>query len=100
MAGSRGRNPPGPSRGPWPWRASGRSGFYLAVTAEGEVAAGDEIAALEADPRGLTVAEINRLAADEKPAPEALERAAAHPHLSAAWREHFERRLRRGGSTR
>ncbi|HKS21933.1 MAG TPA: MOSC domain-containing protein [Thermoanaerobaculia bacterium] len=37
---------------------SGRSGFYLAVTREGEVAAGDEIALVASD--GMTVAEAFR----------------------------------------
>ena len=36
---------------------SGRSGFYLAVTKEGEIAAGDAIAVISLDPQGMTIAE-------------------------------------------
>jgi MOSC domain-containing protein YiiM len=38
--------------------ASGRTGFYLAVTREGEVGAGDEIRLLARDPNGVPVAEL------------------------------------------
>src|SRR6266568_1185945 len=40
---------------------SGRGGFYLAVTREGEVGAGDEIANTLRDPNGVPVSEITRL---------------------------------------
>jgi MOSC domain-containing protein YiiM len=41
--------------------ASGRSGFYLAVTREGEVGAGDEMTPLSHDPDGVSIADIIRL---------------------------------------
>ena len=41
--------------------AAGRSGFYLAVTKEGEVGAGDTFARLERDPQAVPVSEIARL---------------------------------------
>jgi MOSC domain-containing protein YiiM len=41
--------------------ASGRSGFYLAVTREGEVGAGDEIKPIAQDPNAVPVSEITRL---------------------------------------
>jgi MOSC domain-containing protein YiiM len=41
--------------------ASGRSGFYLAVTREGEVGAGDEIKQITQDPNSVPVSEITRL---------------------------------------
>src|SRR5579862_2468344 len=41
--------------------ASGRMGFYLAVTREGEVGAGDEIKVLARDPNAVPVSEITRL---------------------------------------
>lgn len=41
--------------------AAKRSGFYLAVTKEGEVAAGDEIIRLSRDPHAVPVSEITRL---------------------------------------
>jgi len=41
--------------------ASGRMGFYLAVTGEGEVGAGDEIKLIARDPNAVPVTEITRL---------------------------------------
>ena len=40
---------------------SARTGFYLAVTREGQVAAGDEIKLLDRDPNAVPVSEITRL---------------------------------------
>lgn len=44
-----------------PFLASARTGFYLAVTREGEVGAGDEIQLLARDPNAVPVSEITRL---------------------------------------
>src|ERR1700689_5694153 len=41
--------------------ASGRTGFYLAVTREGEVGAGDEFKFLSRDPDGVSISEVVRL---------------------------------------
>jgi MOSC domain-containing protein YiiM len=41
--------------------ASRRSGFYLMVTREGEVGAGDEIRLIERDENRVSVADVNRL---------------------------------------
>jgi MOSC domain-containing protein YiiM len=41
--------------------AAARTGFYLAVTREGEVGAGDEIKLLSRDPSAVPVSEITRL---------------------------------------
>jgi MOSC domain-containing protein YiiM len=41
--------------------ASGRGGFYLAVTREGEVGAGDAITAISRDANAVPVSEITRL---------------------------------------
>jgi MOSC domain-containing protein YiiM len=41
--------------------AAGRTGFYLAVTREGDVGAGDEITAIARDPHGVPVSAITRL---------------------------------------
>jgi MOSC domain-containing protein YiiM len=41
--------------------ASGRTGFYLAVTREGEVSAGDEISLLRHEAESISVSEANRL---------------------------------------
>ena len=40
---------------------SGRTGFYLAVTREGEVGAGDEIRVLSLDPHSVPVSAVTRL---------------------------------------
>jgi MOSC domain-containing protein YiiM len=45
---------------------SGRSGFYLAVLEEGEVAGGDAIEFVQRDPHQVTVADIVRLHVSEK----------------------------------
>jgi MOSC domain-containing protein YiiM len=41
--------------------ASGRTGFYLAVTREGEVGSGDEIKLIARGPNAVPVSEITRL---------------------------------------
>jgi MOSC domain-containing protein YiiM len=41
--------------------ASGRTGYYVAVTREGEVGAGDAITWLSRDPAGVSVSDITRL---------------------------------------
>src|SRR5215813_4252520 len=46
--------------------ASGRTGFYLAVTREGEVGAGDEVTTLEHDPNGVPVSQITRLYTEKR----------------------------------
>jgi len=78
--------------------ASGRTGFYLAVTREGEVGAGDEIEAIARDPNAVPVSEITRLYiakrygnADVQSVQRAL-RVAALPEF---WKDYFRERLRR-----
>jgi len=41
--------------------ASGRTGFYLKVEREGDVAAGDEITPLSQDSRAISISQVNRL---------------------------------------
>jgi len=69
-----------------------RSGFYLAVEQEGEIGAGDAIELVEADGRGLSVAEVYRLRLGGG-TKDRLELAASHPALTAGWRESFGRKL-------
>jgi MOSC domain-containing protein YiiM len=76
--------------------ANGRSGFYLAVTREGEVGAGDEIKLLARDPQAVPVSEITRLyiakefsSADVASLQKALQVAA----LPESWKEYFRERL-------
>jgi MOSC domain-containing protein YiiM len=73
--------------------ASGRSGFYFAMVREGELAAGDEIALIERDPRDLSVAAVIQLYTAREPDRELLQRAVTHDVLPAGWREIFARRL-------
>jgi MOSC domain-containing protein YiiM len=76
--------------------ASGRTGFYIAVTLEGEVGAGDEIKVIARDPYAVPVSEITRLYvakrygdADVAPVRRAL-RVAAFPE---SWKAYFRERL-------
>ena len=45
---------------------SRRTGFYLAVTSEGEVGAGDEMRVISRDPNCVPVSEITRLYAEKR----------------------------------
>ena len=72
--------------------ASGRSGFYFRIIAPGEVAAGDAIERDAADPRGLSVADVQSLAR-AKGEPALIRRAAEHPALAEVWREELRKRL-------
>ena len=76
--------------------ASGRTGFYIAVTREGEVAAGDEIKVISREGNAVPVSEITRLyvakrydANDVKSLRRALQVAA----LPDSWKEYFRERM-------
>ena len=76
--------------------ASGRTGFYLAVTREGLVGAGDEFALTARDGNGVPVSEITRLyvakrynAADAA----SVERALQIGALPDSWKDHLRDRL-------
>ena len=73
--------------------ASGRSGFYVSIVGEGDVARGDAIQVTRRASDGVSVAEIFalKMGADESSA--ALRRAAAIAELTPSWREHFRSRL-------
>jgi len=73
--------------------ASGRTGFYLSVSREGEVAAGDAIAVLARDGAALAVADIVGLYTADRPNQELLRRASELPALPAGWRDFFRKRL-------
>jgi MOSC domain-containing protein YiiM len=73
--------------------ASGRTGFYFAVRAEGGVGAGDAIEALEPGAQRLTVADVVALYRDGKNDAEGLRRAVATTALTASWRDYFRARL-------
>lgn len=74
--------------------ASRRSGFYLRVVREGELAAGDAIELVERGTDRLTVADVVELYAGERDDPEMLQRAVGARALRPEWRERFADRLR------
>jgi len=73
---------------------SGRSGFYLAVVREGEVAPGGRVEFAGRDEHGVTVADIAALYARDADREALLRRAVELPALPEGWKEHFRRRLR------
>jgi MOSC domain-containing protein YiiM len=78
--------------------ASGRSGFYLAVMREGEVAAGDEIKQIARDPHAVPVSEITRLYIAKRFNEEdaaSLRRALQVAALPDSWKDYFRERLHR-----
>jgi len=72
---------------------SGRSGFYLAVVKEGEVAASDSIELLKQDEHGVTVADVVNLYRSDANNQETLRRVSELPALPNSWRDYFRKRL-------
>jgi len=78
--------------------ASGRTGFYFAVTREGEVGAGDEIKQIASDPNAVPVSEITRLYITKRLDDEdvaSLRRALQVAALPESWKDYFRERLAR-----
>ena len=76
--------------------ASGRTGFYLRVTREGEVGAGDEITLLEREANGVAVSEITRLYIAKRYGEEdaaAVRRALRVAALPESWKEYLREKL-------
>ncbi len=76
--------------------ASGRTGFYLAVTREGEVGAGDEIKVIGRDHNGIPVSEITRLYIAKRYADDdvaSVDRALQVAALPESWKGYFRERL-------
>ena len=73
---------------------SGRSGFYLTVVREGEVAPGGPFEFAGRDDHGVTVADIAALYARDMDNEDLLRRAVELPALPEGWKEHFRKRLR------
>jgi MOSC domain-containing protein YiiM len=73
---------------------SGRTGFYLKVLREGDVAAGDVVEIASRDPHGITVADVVSLYAADDSQQELLRRVSGLPALPEGWREYFRKRLR------
>jgi MOSC domain-containing protein YiiM len=81
--------------------ASGRTGFYLAVTGEGEVGAGDEITPIARDANAVPVSEVTRLYVvkrynDDDVA--SVKRALRVAALPERWKAYFRERLQRANS--
>jgi MOSC domain-containing protein YiiM len=72
---------------------SGRSGFYLSVLEEGDVAAGDPIVLVEREPHAILVSEISRLFTAKQADVPALQRILALDTLPENWREYFQEEL-------
>ena len=76
--------------------ASGRTGFYLAVTREGEVGSGDEIEVIGRDPNSIPVSEITRLYVAKRYGDDdvkSVRRALRVAALPETWKEYLRRRL-------
>jgi MOSC domain-containing protein YiiM len=72
---------------------SGRTGFYLAVAKEGEVAAGDSIELLERDEHNVTIADVVNLYHKDAANQDLLRRVSELPSLPNSWRDYFRKRL-------
>ena len=81
--------------------ASGRTGFYLGVTREGEVGAGDSIELIARDPNAISISEITRLyiakrfSTDDIASARRALRVAALPE---SWKDYFPGAVRENGS--
>ena len=76
--------------------ASGRTGFYLAVTREGEVGGGDAIKVIARDANAVPVSEITRLYIAKRYDDEdvrSLRRALRVAALPESWKEYFRGRM-------
>jgi MOSC domain-containing protein YiiM len=72
---------------------SHRSGFYFAVTQEGEVEAGDTLEVIDRDDNQITVTDIVRLYTRESTDLDLLHRAIQLPALPTSWRDYFKQQL-------
>ena len=78
--------------------ASGRTGFYFAVTREGDVGAGDEIKVIARDPNAVPVSEITRLYITKRYGEDevtSLRRALQVAALPESWKEYLRERLQK-----
>ena len=72
---------------------SRRTGFYLKVTHEGTLQAGDPIHVLRQAPERFTIREVTDLYLTKEPKASQLERVLSVMDLAASWRQHFTRIL-------
>ncbi|HEU5243003.1 MAG TPA: MOSC domain-containing protein [Gaiellaceae bacterium] len=73
--------------------ASARSGYYLAVESEGEVAAGEPVVMLSRHPARVPVAQVTRIYASARPDLATLQRLIDLDALPDDWRRYFQKRL-------
>lgn len=79
---------------------SGRTGFYVAVTREGKVGAGDEFKAIARDPNAVPVSDITRLYVAKRYGDAdvaSVRRALKVTALPESWKKYFRERLERVG---
>jgi MOSC domain-containing protein YiiM len=72
---------------------SGRSGFYLSVSQEGEVTAGDTVTFIARDEHAVSVADVVSLYVADGENQDLLRRASKLPALPESWRDYFRQRL-------
>jgi MOSC domain-containing protein YiiM len=80
--------------------ASGRTGFYFAVTQEGEVGPGDPIAVIARDPNRVPVSEVTRLYIAKRYGNDevsSIQRASRVKALPESWKAYFQQRLQEVG---
>ena len=77
--------------------ASGRTGYYLAVEAEGNVGAGDRVETLARHPARIPVSEVTRVFASDRDDLATIERLVALDALPEDWRSYFEKKLDQNG---
>jgi MOSC domain-containing protein YiiM len=73
--------------------ASGRTGYYLAVEVEGDVAAGDTVETVLRHPAGVPIAEVTRVYAHDRSDRATIARLAELDALPEEWRRYFAERL-------
>ena len=72
---------------------SGRTGFYLAVLNEGDVAVGDAVDLVAEEEHQITVADVVALYATDAANQDLLRRASKLSALPESWRQYFRERL-------
>ena len=81
--------------------ASGRTGFYLAVTHEGEVGASDDITVIARDPNAVPVSEITRLYVAKRYSDDdvaSVQHALQVEAFPESWKGYFRERLQRANA--
>jgi len=72
---------------------SGLTGFYFAVSKEGEVEAGDTMEQISRDKNDVTVSDITHLYLDKGTSLDKLRHVIRVEALSESWRDHFQRQI-------